>query len=182
MVDLGVTPVLQASMAGYHERVVRRARAEQRRHLSADALLVQIKAIHAQTHGSDGWPRTWRELLVRGIRVGKERVRRLMQLHRIRAKPSKPLRDLAVGQGFQGQSHNHLRRERLETHVVIGDVQVDPHFQLDHAGETVAPDALVGGLARSTMFSHDALVGVKCVTKRGSLASHFFTSGWLCVA
>ena len=58
----------------------------QRRHLSDDALLVRIKAIHAETRGGYGWPRTWKELLARGIRVGKERVQKLMQLHGIRAK------------------------------------------------------------------------------------------------
>jgi putative transposase len=78
--------VLQASVAGYHEHFVRAASTAQRRHLSNDALLVHIKAIHAETHGGDGWPRTWKELLARGIRVGKERVQRLMQLHGIRAK------------------------------------------------------------------------------------------------
>ena len=78
--------VLQASMAGYHEHFVRRATAVQRRHLSDDALLVHIKVIHAETHGAYGWPRTWRELLGRGIPVGKERVQKLMQLHGIRAK------------------------------------------------------------------------------------------------
>ena len=55
-------------------------------HLSDDALLVHIKAIHAETRGGYGWPRTWKELLARGIRVGKERVQKLMQLHGIRAK------------------------------------------------------------------------------------------------
>jgi transposase InsO family protein len=78
--------VLQVSVAGYHEHFVRRASGAQRRHLSDDALLVHIKAIHAETHGGYGWPRTWRELLARGIRVGKERVQKLMQLHGIRAK------------------------------------------------------------------------------------------------
>ena len=78
--------VLRASIAGYHEHFVRRASDAQRRHLSDDALLVHIKAIHAETRGGYGWPRTWRELLARGIRVGKERVRKLMQLHGIRAK------------------------------------------------------------------------------------------------
>ena len=73
-------------MAGYHEHFVRRASAAQRRHLSEDALLVHIKAIHAQTHGGYGWPRTCKEVLARGIRVGKERVQKLMQLHGIRAK------------------------------------------------------------------------------------------------
>ena len=78
--------VLQAGFAGYHEHFVRRAIGAQRRHLSDDALLVHIKAIHAETRGGYGWPRTWKELLARGIRVGKERVRKLMQLHGIRAK------------------------------------------------------------------------------------------------
>jgi transposase InsO family protein len=78
--------VLQVSVAGYHEHFVRRASAAQRRHLSDDALLVHIKALHAQTRGSYGWPRIWRELLARGIRVGKERVQKLMQRHGIRAK------------------------------------------------------------------------------------------------
>jgi len=73
-------------VTGYHEHFVRRASAAQRRHLSDDALLVHIKVIHAETHGIYGWPRTWKELLAKGIRVGKERVRKLMQLHGIRAK------------------------------------------------------------------------------------------------
>jgi transposase InsO family protein len=47
---------------------------------------VHIRAIHAQAKGEYGWPRIWKELLARGIRVGKERVRKLMQLHGIKAK------------------------------------------------------------------------------------------------
>ncbi|MCW5292223.1 IS3 family transposase [Verminephrobacter eiseniae] len=84
--------VLQASITGYHEHFVRRASAAQRRHLSDDALLVHIKVIHAETRGGYGWPRTWKELLARGIRVGKERVRKLMQLHGIRAKGKRRLK------------------------------------------------------------------------------------------
>ncbi|MDY0329817.1 MAG: IS3 family transposase [Thiomonas sp.] len=78
--------VLGVSVAGYHAHFVRRARGAQRRHLSDDALLVHIKAIHAETRGGYGWPRTWKELLARGIRVGKQRVQKLMQQHGIRAK------------------------------------------------------------------------------------------------
>ena len=55
--------VLEASAAGYHEHFVRAANAAQRRHLSDDVLLVHIKAIHAETHGGYGWPRTCKELL-----------------------------------------------------------------------------------------------------------------------
>ena len=78
--------VLGVSVAGYHEHFVRRASGAQRRHLSDDALLVHIKAIYAESRGGYGWPRIWRELLARGIRVGKQRVQKLMQRHGIRAK------------------------------------------------------------------------------------------------
>jgi transposase InsO family protein len=78
--------VLQASVAGYHEHFVRLASPAQRRYLSDDALLVHIKAIHGQTQGGYGWPRMWKELLARGIRVGKDRVQKLMHQHGIRAK------------------------------------------------------------------------------------------------
>ena len=37
------------------------------------ALLTHIKAIHAETRGAYGWPRIWRELRQRNVRVGKER-------------------------------------------------------------------------------------------------------------
>ena len=80
-------------MAGYHhEDFVRAASAAQRRHLSDDALQVHIKAIHAETHGSYVWPLTWKELLAMGIRVGKERAQKLMQLHGIRAKGKRRFR------------------------------------------------------------------------------------------
>ena len=65
--------VLRVSVTGYHEHFLRRSHAVPRRHLSDETLLVHIKAIHAETRGSYGWPRIWRELLSRGIRVGKDR-------------------------------------------------------------------------------------------------------------
>ena len=58
----------------------------QRRHLSDDVPLGHIQAIQAETRGGYGWPRIWKELLARGIRLGKLRVQKLMQLHGIRAK------------------------------------------------------------------------------------------------
>ncbi len=82
--------VLRVSVAGYREHLARRAsrvgEVRQRRHLSDEALLVHIKAIHAEMRGSYGWPRIWKELQARGMRVGKDRVQKLMQLHGIRAK------------------------------------------------------------------------------------------------
>ena len=49
-------------------------------------MLVHIKAIHAEVKQEYGWPKMWKELLARGIRVGKERVRKLMQRHGIKAR------------------------------------------------------------------------------------------------
>jgi putative transposase len=45
-----------------------------------------MRSIHAQVKGEYGWPRMHKQLLAKGIRVGKERVRRLMQQHGIKAK------------------------------------------------------------------------------------------------
>jgi len=81
---------LDVSVSGYHQHVVRAASQDgykpRRKAISNDALLAHIKAIHAQVKEEYGWPRIWKELLARGIRVGKERVRVLMKLHGIRAR------------------------------------------------------------------------------------------------
>ena len=65
--------VLQVSLAGYHAHLVRRASDAQRQRLSDEALLVHIKALHAQTRGAYGWPRIWRELVARVVPVGSMR-------------------------------------------------------------------------------------------------------------
>ena len=54
--------------------------------VSNEALVAHIRAIHAEFKGEYGWPRVWKELLARGVRVGKDRVQRLMKLHGIRAR------------------------------------------------------------------------------------------------
>lgn len=81
--------VLEVSVSGYHAHFARKANAVPRRHLSDDALLVHIKAVHAQTRGSYGRPRILRELRADGVRVGKQRLERLMHKHGIRAKGKK---------------------------------------------------------------------------------------------
>ena len=74
------------SVAGYHEHFVRRLHLARRRHLTAEALVVHIRAVFTANRGAYGWPRIWRELSAQGVRVGKRRVRRLMQQHGIRAR------------------------------------------------------------------------------------------------
>jgi putative transposase len=103
--------VLEVSVAGYHEHFVRRATAAERRHLSDDALLVHIKAVHAESRGGYGWPRVWKELLARGIRVGKERVQKLMQLHGIRGKGKKRFKVTTDSNHTLPISPNLLNRE-----------------------------------------------------------------------
>jgi putative transposase len=80
--------VLGVSPSGYHERKARDNADTSRppRSISNDALLMYIRAVHAETKGEYGWPRVWKELLARGIRVGKERVQKLMKLHGIKAR------------------------------------------------------------------------------------------------
>ena len=117
--------VLGVSVSGYHEHFVRRACNVQRRHLSDDALLVQIKAIHAETRGIYGWPRIWKELLGRGIRVGKERVQKLMQLHGIRARGKKRFKVTTDSKHDLPIAPNVLNREftvAAPDKVWVGDI------------------------------------------------------------
>jgi transposase InsO family protein len=80
--------VLEVSASGYFHWAEARRRGLDRpsRFRSDEAVLAHIKAVHAELRGEYGWPRMHKELLARGVRVGKERVRRLMQRHGIRAK------------------------------------------------------------------------------------------------
>jgi transposase InsO family protein len=84
--------VLLVSVSGYHEHLVRRMHIADRRHLSDEALLVHISAVYAQNRGAYGWPRIWRELVAQGIRVGKQRVQRLMKKHSIHARGKRKFR------------------------------------------------------------------------------------------
>lgn len=101
--------VLRVSPSGYHEHRVRSARP--RRNVGDDALLVHIRAIYAETRGEYGWPRVWKELLARGIRVGKERVRKLMKLHGIRARGKRKFKATTDSNHGLPVAENLLNRE-----------------------------------------------------------------------
>ena len=82
---------LGVSASGYFDHWRRKdadkpSRPGANKRISDEALLVHIKAIHAEVKQEYGWPKMWKELLARGIRVGKERVRKLMQRHGIKAR------------------------------------------------------------------------------------------------
>jgi transposase InsO family protein len=86
--------VLEVSASGYFEHWRRKdhpkpSKPGANKRISDEALLVHIKAIHAEVKQEYGWPKMWKELLARGIRVGKERVRKLMKQHGIKARGKK---------------------------------------------------------------------------------------------
>lgn len=82
--------VLNVSTSGYFEHRHRKNSGPQSaadgKRVSDGALLVHIKAAHAGSKGEYGWPRIWKELRANGVRVGKERIQRLMKLHGIKAR------------------------------------------------------------------------------------------------
>jgi len=85
--------VLEVSSSGYfeHQRKKQTDAPAQTglNRLSNEALLAHIRSIHAEVRQEYGYPRMTKELNARGLRVGKERVRKLMQLHGIKAKGKK---------------------------------------------------------------------------------------------
>ena len=72
--------VLGVSRAGYYAWKHRPASARQRRD---DELLSEIRAIHAESKGTYGWPRIHAELRHRGVRTSRKRVARLMRQARL---------------------------------------------------------------------------------------------------
>ena len=83
--------VLGVSTSGFFENM-RRQVADQpskpgaNKRISNEALLAHIRVIHVEVKQEYGWPKMWKELVARGIRVGKERVRRMMKEHGIKAR------------------------------------------------------------------------------------------------
>ncbi len=81
--------VLGVSTSGYFEHIASRgskAPSKPGGRQSDEAVLAHIKAAHAGSKGEYGWPRIWKELVAKGVRVGKDRIQKLMKLHGIKAK------------------------------------------------------------------------------------------------
>ena len=82
--------VLKVSASGYRQHRARQTGGtgplQRGRRIGDVALLVHVKAIFNEMKGAYGWPRIWRELSTRGIHTGKERVRKLMKVHGLRAR------------------------------------------------------------------------------------------------
>jgi hypothetical protein len=75
--------VLAVSVNGYFEHQRRRVAARPSKpatgRLSDEAVQAHIRVVHVEVGQEYGWPRMAKELVARGHRVGKERVRCLMQ-------------------------------------------------------------------------------------------------------
>ena len=121
--------VLNVSVSGYHAHVARQVSQAPRRHLSDQTLLVHVKAIHAQTRRAYGRPRIWRELRNEGVRVGKQRLQRVMHQHAIRAKASKRFKvttdsdhDLPIAPNLLNRQFSVAEPDR----VWVGDITYIP--------------------------------------------------------
>jgi putative transposase len=113
--------VLEVSASGYFEH--RRPKPKQAKptaRLSEPTVLAHIQVIHAQVKGEYGWPKVYKELLARGFKVGKERVRKLMQRHGIRARCKRkfvvttdskhklPIADNLLARNFSAEQPNQV--------------------------------------------------------------------------
>lgn len=83
--------VLEVRVSGYFDRARRKSDQQLGKtgggaRLSDETVLTHIRVVHAEVGREYGWPRMAKELVARGHRVGKEPVRRLMQLHGIQAR------------------------------------------------------------------------------------------------
>lgn len=182
---------LEVSASGFHQWKQRRAGKEPsragKRSMSNDALLAHIKAIHAQVKGEYGWPRMWKELLARGIRVGKERVRKLMAQHGIRARTKRrfkattdsrhnlPVAANLIARHFTPARPNEIWTSDI-TYIDTGEgwlylaVMLDL-FSRQVVGWAIAPrmrSALVVDALRMAWFRRRPAAGLIVHTDRGS--------------
>jgi transposase InsO family protein len=72
--------------------------------------LAYIQAIFTEVKGAYGWPRMYRELRTRGLRVGKERVRKLMKENGLQARARKKFRATTDSNHSLPVSPNLLKR------------------------------------------------------------------------
>jgi putative transposase len=92
-------------------------------------LRVELCAAHAASHGSYGSPRLWHAVRQRGLRVGRNRVIRLMRDEQLRGRPRRRFRVTTVADPAHAAAPNHLARQfhvRQPNHVWAGDLTAIP--------------------------------------------------------
>ena len=100
--------MLNVSRSGFYAW---RNRGEATRDREERVLAVHIKSIHRESRETYGSPRMHRELLARGIAVGRHRVARIMRRHRIRPKQKRKFRVTTKANGSHRASENLLERQ-----------------------------------------------------------------------
>ena len=89
------------------------------------ALALHVKSIFTEMKGAYGWPRIWRELQARGIRAGKERVRKLMKINGLQARGKRKFKVTTDSSHGLPVSPNLLERKfdvSLPNRVWTGDI------------------------------------------------------------
>ncbi len=79
-----ICEVLEASVSGYFKHWRRKdttkpSKLGVNKRISTEAVLIHIKTIHAEVKQEYGWPKMWKELVARGVRMGNGRIRRACQ-------------------------------------------------------------------------------------------------------
>ena len=135
--------VLGVSTSGYCEHQRRRQTSQPSRpvggRLSNEALLAHIRAIHAEVKGEYGWPRVWKKLLARGIRVSKARVQRRMQLQGIKARSKRKFvvstdskHDLPVASNLLARDFRPAAPDRVSTLGYVSPMRSEANW---HVGQ-----------------------------------------------
>ena len=121
--------LLEVSSSGFYNYLRRKAKSETGTNgvgrVGDMALLTHIRAIYAEFRGAYGWPRVWRELQGRNIRVGKERVRKMMRDNGIQARGKKKFKVTTDSNHAFPVSENILDRNftpEMPNQVWTGDI------------------------------------------------------------
>ena len=120
---------LNVSASGFHQYCARHPEnagsLQTGRRINDTALQVHIKAIFYEMKGAYGWPRVWRELLARGVRAGKERVRKLMKACGLQARGKRKFKATTNSSHRLPVSPNLLERDfcvEAPNRVWTGDI------------------------------------------------------------
>lgn len=117
---------LNVSRSGYYAW---RSRAESRRTLENQALLLQIRRVHTEGREAYGALKTWRVLQDEGVACGRHRVARLRRVHGIEAKRMRRFRLSYQARNSAPPAPNRLERQfeaSAPNRIWAGDITFIP--------------------------------------------------------
>jgi putative transposase len=100
--------LFEVSRAAYYQR---RKNIVSERDLADAALIEQITAVHAESDGTYGSPRVHKELVKRGVRCGRRRVRRLMHRAGLEGRAKKRWRKTTIPDPETERAKDLIQRE-----------------------------------------------------------------------